>query len=80
MKNCDGGILSPSTYSWWAAYLSNKRGFFLAPKYWIGHRQKVLFPSYFTSKIITYKKVLPSEYNKSIKNEKLFYPLFKYKK
>jgi len=47
MSLCDGGILSPSSYAWWSAFLSfskNKNRIFFAPKYWIGHRLKQYFP------------------------------------
>ncbi|MGV6817918.1 MAG: alpha-1,2-fucosyltransferase [Thiotrichales bacterium] len=43
MTKCDAGILSASSFSWWAAYLSflkNPAGQFLAPKYWAGYRQE----------------------------------------
>lgn len=42
MSTCNSGILSPSTFSWWAAKLveENKSGPFLAPMFWWGHRQK----------------------------------------
>ena len=40
MSLCASGILSPSTYSWWAAKLNieKKPGPFIAPDYWAGHR------------------------------------------
>lgn len=36
MLSCDAGILSPSSFSWWAAWaLSQKKsGFFVAPNFW----------------------------------------------
>jgi hypothetical protein len=42
-----GGILSPSTFAWWAAFIgqrdsSNAR--YIAPKYWIGHRSRQWYP------------------------------------
>ena len=45
MAECNSGILSASTFSWWGAYLSYKNNNFpvslyVAPKYWISHRLK----------------------------------------
>lgn len=43
MSLCDGGILSASSLSWWGAYFANDRqgrGPFVAPKYWLGHREE----------------------------------------
>jgi hypothetical protein len=42
MSLCDGGgILSASSFSWWAAYFArlNGAGYFVAPLYWTGHRR-----------------------------------------
>jgi hypothetical protein len=48
MMRCEGGILSASTYSWFASYLSysiNKnKGPFFAPKFWAGFRMKTFYP------------------------------------
>jgi hypothetical protein len=48
MSLCDGGILSASSYSWWAARLIKQRlgesCIFIAPKYWAGHRNVEWFP------------------------------------
>lgn len=47
MTQCQGGILSASSFSWWAAYLlhkSNNHSLLIAPKYWIGHRRKEWYP------------------------------------
>lgn len=42
-----GGILSPSTFAWWAAFLC-QRDFsnpaHIAPRYWIGHRSAKWYP------------------------------------
>lgn len=41
MSLCDGGgILSASSFSWWAAYFARRNGAvnFIAPLYWAGHR------------------------------------------
>jgi hypothetical protein len=61
MKNCDGGILSPSTFSWWAAFLSNKNIFY-APEYWHGHKKKKFWPKHMRSSFIKYIPVLEKEY------------------
>lgn len=45
MSQADAGILSPSTFSWWASKLNpNKGGVFIAPKYWAGYNSKIWFP------------------------------------
>ena len=42
MSTCNSGILSASTFSWWAAKLGEeaKSGPFIAPMFWLGHRRK----------------------------------------
>lgn len=48
MTMCDGGILSASTFAWWAAYFSRINGTgkaFLAPYYWAGHRSRRWYPA-----------------------------------
>ena len=48
MSKCSHGILSASSLSWWAAYISRKNNkvldqFFIAPLHWTGHRKKSWF-------------------------------------
>jgi hypothetical protein len=74
MKNCDGGILSPSTFSWWAAYLSKKKDF-LGPKHWHGHKKRVTFPRFIESSFIKYKPVLTKEYLTPLRQENKFYKI-----
>lgn len=48
MTLCNGGILSASSYSWWAAYFARKKypnGLYLAPEYWMGYWKKEWEPS-----------------------------------
>lgn len=48
MTLCHGGIMSASSYSWWAAFFSRKRfqgGLYIAPDYWMGHWKKEWEPS-----------------------------------
>lgn len=78
MKHCDGGILSPSTFSWWAAYLSSKNNFF-APKYWHGHRKKKQDPIKFKSSFLKYIEVKKEHYLKQIRNESNFYKILPFK-
>lgn len=61
MASCEGGVLSPSSYSWCAAFLARKAmakqgrlGHFLAPRYWIGHRAHQWYPAGFRFPWITY--------------------------
>jgi hypothetical protein len=58
MSLCSYGILSPSSFAWWGAFYAKthkKNGnYFIAPKYWAGHRSKKWLPKNFFSKWITY--------------------------
>ena len=58
MAKCRYGILSASSLSWCAAKLSKDKfksnQFFIAPKYWIGHRRKKWIPFKFKFKWIYY--------------------------
>lgn len=57
MSHCQGGILSASSFSWWAAYfahLNYPNGIFLAPKYWGGHSVSSWFPPNIKSEFMTY--------------------------
>lgn len=63
MAQCEDGILSASTFAWWAAYFARKSSFsglFLAPLYWGGHRQKNWYPTTMRTNWITYLPVLQS--------------------
>ncbi len=57
MSQCQGGILSASSFSWWAAYFARLRypnGIFLAPKYWAGYPVKSWFPANIESSFLSY--------------------------
>lgn len=58
MSFCNAGILSPSSFSWWGAFYAKIRNqnnnYFIAPKYWIGHRIYTWIPENFYTKWITY--------------------------
>tara|TARA_Y100000385_G_scaffold287510_1_gene351941 strand:- start:10584 stop:11453 length:870 start_codon:yes stop_codon:yes gene_type:complete len=52
-----GGILSPSTFAWWAAFLGKRDSSsanYVAPKYWIGHRSHQWYPPGIETKWIKY--------------------------
>lgn len=62
MSMCQAGILSPSTFSWWAARLARMRlaalgrdGLFLAPRCWVGHRRGEWYPAGFEFPWIHYR-------------------------
>lgn len=61
MTQClGGGILSASTFSWWAAWYGN--GFFkgsryIAPHYWAGWRQKKWYPPRIKTSWLEYRPV-----------------------
>lgn len=57
MAACDGGIASPSSLSWWGAWLARRRDpnvRLVAPKYWAGHRIGQWYPRYIQSSFIEY--------------------------
>ncbi len=63
MSTSDAGILSPSTFSWWAAYFATKdsRGPFIAPKLWTGWRLGKWDPhEKIEASFLTYVEVDPS--------------------
>jgi len=58
MSLCCSGIMSASSFAWWgASYARNIKkdnNFFIAPKYWGGHRIKKWYPKNFQTKWIDY--------------------------
>lgn len=55
-----GGVLSASSFSWWAAYFarrSNCSAYFIAPLYWAGHRQGEWLPEGCKTSWLKYTKV-----------------------
>lgn len=48
MTQCGGGgVLSASSYAWWASYFvrrSNRQAYFVAPLFWAGYRNTTWFP------------------------------------
>jgi hypothetical protein len=63
MTYCGAGILSASSYSWWAAYFASRRhadGRFLAPEFWIGHARGEWFPPGIQSSFLEYLSVVPA--------------------
>lgn len=60
MTLCKSGILSASSFSWWAAYLSqlqNRSKLFLAPRFWAGHRSGQWFPQFIEADFLSYVDV-----------------------
>lgn len=58
MSLCCHGILSPSSYSWWASLIAqsnSNHGIFIAPNFWAGHRMKKFYPANFESGWIKYR-------------------------
>ena len=56
MSGCDAGILSASSFAWWAAYFARRRGVgpFVAPEFWCGHRQREWYPPGIAAGFLTY--------------------------
>jgi hypothetical protein len=60
MSMCSGGILSPSSFGWWGAFMARSKkvdkvnSYFISPKFWAGHRKKKWFPAYFYTNWISY--------------------------
>ncbi|MGL1935254.1 MAG: alpha-1,2-fucosyltransferase [Fibrobacterales bacterium] len=60
MTNCNSGILSPSSFSWWGSYLMKNRTTVYCPKYWLGFNSN-----------IEYQKGCPASYMTEIDVEAL---------
>jgi len=62
MQMCSHGILSPSTFAWWGGFFSRSKKidknnlYFIAPKFWVGHRIKKWLPKNFYTNWISYLK------------------------
>jgi hypothetical protein len=57
MTQCDSGILSPSSYSWWGAWFAHRNrggGAFLAPEFWLGHPVREWMPPGIESSFLQY--------------------------
>lgn len=64
MSLCNHGILSASSFSWWGAWFSkhatvfnhhlDSSNIYIAPKFWVGHRQEKWYPPGFMSSWIEY--------------------------
>ncbi|MCW5211925.1 alpha-1,2-fucosyltransferase [Desulfobulbus sp. TB] len=55
-----GGVLSPSSFSWWGAYFcreNNKKATFIAPYYWGGHRKGAWYPESIKTNWMHYEEV-----------------------
>ena len=59
MCSAQAGILSASTFSWWAAYFASRKssGPFFAPKYWLGFRQQEWQPESLRAEFLTFVDV-----------------------
>ncbi|BCS51977.1 hypothetical protein GSbR_38080 [Geobacter sp. SVR] len=61
MAQCHGGgVLSASSYAWWAAYYArreNSEAYFVAPLYWAGHRLGKWYPECIETEWINYQPV-----------------------
>ena len=62
MSYCLHGILSASSFAWWGAFFIKSKNinktpsYFIAPKFWAGHRLKKFYPLGFFTNWITYLK------------------------
>ena len=47
MASCEGVIMANSSFSWWGAYLNKRSNLFIAPKYWLLHKDNsgIWFPA-----------------------------------
>lgn len=59
MTKCGGGgVLSASSYAWWASYFvrkDNPDAYFVAPMYWAGYRRNRWFPEHIQTSWIQYE-------------------------
>ncbi len=45
MSLCEYGILSNSSFSWWGAFFMKNRKKVIAPRYWLGFKSQIEYPS-----------------------------------
>lgn len=59
MCSAQAGILSASTFSWWAAYFASRKssGPFFAPRYWLGFREREWKPENLRADFLTFVDV-----------------------
>lgn len=59
MSECDAGILSASTFSWWASFFAQRRGEgpFVAPKFWFGWKAKEWNPPRISAEFLDFTPV-----------------------
>lgn len=60
MTQCEGGILSASSFSWWGSYFACQKYpdlLFLAPRCWAGYRSGNWFPPFVESSFLNYVDV-----------------------
>lgn len=53
-----GGVLSASSYAWWASHFArrdNQQAYFVAPMYWAGYRRNAWFPERIRTSWIQYE-------------------------
>ena len=67
MSACNGGVLSASTFAWWAAYFAyhgsgRDTKAFRAPFYWAGHRKEDWYPVGIRSSFLGYDRVRKSDW------------------
>lgn len=60
MSMCSYGVLSPSSFSWWGAFFARFQKktspYFIATKFWAGHRKNKWYPSHFYTNWFNYIK------------------------
>lgn len=44
MTLCDSGVLSNSSFAWWASYLMHRRDVVVCPRYWLGFKARIQHP------------------------------------
>lgn len=57
MAACDAGIISPSTFGWWACFFAKSAGAsgpFIAPLHWVGWRDESWYPANIKSEFLEY--------------------------
>jgi hypothetical protein len=53
MTECDYGILSNSSFSWWVGYFMRSRDILISPEHWLGYHSNIEFPNLITPSFAT---------------------------